>query len=89
MARHFPWTMSSTSCHFPSELLRALDALDIVGETDTAPARRALLGLLAAYKQNRLVGEHLRRLVHRLGNKDRDLTRRAFLVFRIRRIGRH
>lgn len=41
-----------------SELLRALYALDVFGETDAAPARRALRGLLAAYEQNRLAGEH-------------------------------
>jgi hypothetical protein len=41
-----------------SELLRALYALDIFGETDMTPARRALQGLLAAYEQNRLAGEH-------------------------------
>lgn len=35
-----------------------MDALDICGETDTAPARQALPGLLAAYEQNRLAGEH-------------------------------
>lgn len=41
-----------------SELLRALYALDILGETDAAPARRALRGLLAAYERDRLSGEH-------------------------------
>jgi len=38
-----------------SELLRALEAL---GEGETAAVRRALRGLLAAYEQNRLAGEH-------------------------------
>lgn len=42
----------------PSELLRALYALDILGETDATPARRALRGLLIAYERNRLAGEH-------------------------------
>lgn len=42
----------------PSELLRSLYNLDILGETDTAPARRALQGLLAAYERGRLAGEH-------------------------------
>lgn len=41
-----------------SELLRALYALDILGETDAAPARRALRGLLAAYERNRQASEH-------------------------------
>ncbi len=41
-----------------SELLRALYNLDIHGETDATPSRRALRGLLAAYEQNRLAGEH-------------------------------
>ncbi len=41
-----------------SELLRSLYALDILGETDTTPARRALQGLLTAYERNRLAGEH-------------------------------
>ncbi len=41
-----------------SELLRALYTLDIFGETDAAPTRRALQGLLAAYDRNRLAGEH-------------------------------
>ena len=38
-----------------SELLRALEALR---ERDAAAVRRALLGLLTAYEQNRLAGEH-------------------------------
>ncbi len=42
----------------PSELLRALYSLDILGETNTAPARRALQGLLAAYNRGRRTGEH-------------------------------
>lgn len=41
-----------------SELLRALYNLDILGETDATPARRALRGLLAAYDRSRLAGEH-------------------------------
>jgi len=41
-----------------SELLQALYTLDLFGETDAAPARRALQGLLASYDRNRLAGEH-------------------------------
>ena len=42
-----------------SELLRALYTLDVLNEgSAAAPARRALRGLLAAYEQNRLAGEH-------------------------------
>lgn len=41
-----------------SELLRALDALDVVGEVDPSPAHRALIGLLAAYETQRHAGEH-------------------------------
>lgn len=41
-----------------SELLQALYALDLFGETDAVPARRALQGLLASYDQSRLAGEH-------------------------------
>lgn len=40
----------------PSELLRALYTLDVLGETETA--RRALQSLLTAYEQDRLAGEH-------------------------------
>lgn len=41
-----------------SELLRALYSLDILGEVDPAPARRALEGLLIAYEGQRRTGEH-------------------------------
>ena len=41
-----------------SELLRSLYSLDVLGEVDPAPARRALTGLLAAYETQRLLGEH-------------------------------
>ncbi len=41
-----------------SELLRALYTLDVLGEVDPAPVRRALRGLLAAYEERRLSGEH-------------------------------
>jgi hypothetical protein len=41
-----------------SELLRALDALDVAGEIDPSPARRALRGLLNAYEMQRRAGEH-------------------------------
>ena len=41
-----------------SELLRALDALDISSDIDPSPARRALIGLLAAYETQRRAGEH-------------------------------
>jgi hypothetical protein len=41
-----------------SELLRALDALDVSGEINPSPARRALIGLLVAYETQRHAGEH-------------------------------
>jgi hypothetical protein len=41
-----------------SELLRALYSLDVLGEVQAAPARRALVGLLVAYEEGRQVGEH-------------------------------
>ncbi len=41
-----------------SELLRSLYSLDVLGEVDPAPARRALSGLLAAYETQRRLGEH-------------------------------
>ena len=41
-----------------SELLRSLYALDVLGEVDPAPARRALAGLLDAYEIQRRRGEH-------------------------------
>ena len=42
----------------PSELLRALEALDVYGEVDPTAARRALTGLLVAYEAQRRGGEH-------------------------------
>lgn len=41
-----------------SELLQALEGLDIHGEVDATPARRALEGLLTAYEARRQAGEH-------------------------------
>ena len=41
-----------------SELLRSLYSLDVLGEVDPAPARRALSGLLSAYETQRRLGEH-------------------------------
>ena len=41
-----------------SELLRSLYALDVLGETDPAPALRALAGLLDAYETQRRLAEH-------------------------------
>ncbi len=41
-----------------SELLRALYSLDVFGEVDASPARRALMGLLVAYEMQRRAGEH-------------------------------
>lgn len=41
-----------------SELLRALDALDVAGAVDPLPARRALIGLLIAYEMQRRAGAH-------------------------------
>lgn len=41
-----------------SELLRSLYALDVLGEADPTPARRALAGLLDAYETQRHLGEH-------------------------------
>lgn len=41
-----------------SELLRSLYTLDVLGESDPAPARRALVGLLDAYETQRRLGEH-------------------------------
>ena len=41
-----------------SELLRSLYALDVLGESDPTPARRALAGLLNAYETQRRLGEH-------------------------------
>ena len=41
-----------------SELLRSLYALDVLGEVDPTPARRALTGLLDAYETQRYLGEH-------------------------------
>ena len=41
-----------------SELLRSLYALDVPGESDPAPARRAMVGLLDAYETQRRLGEH-------------------------------
>ena len=41
-----------------SELLRSLYALDVLGEVDPTPARRALVGLLDAYETQRRLGEH-------------------------------
>ena len=42
----------------PSELLRALEALDVHAAVDPAAARRALAGLLVAYEERRHGGEH-------------------------------
>jgi hypothetical protein len=42
----------------PSELSSALYTLDVFGEVDPSPARRALRGLLVAYERRRLAGEH-------------------------------
>lgn len=41
-----------------SELLRSLYVLDVLGEVDPTPARRALAGLLDAYETQRRLGEH-------------------------------
>ena len=41
-----------------SELLRSLYTLDVLGEVDPAPARRALAGLLDAHETQRRLGEH-------------------------------
>lgn len=41
-----------------SELLRSLYSLDVLGEVDPAPARRALAGLLSAYETRRRLGMH-------------------------------
>ena len=41
-----------------SELLRSLYSLDVLGEVDPTPARRALAGLLDAYETQRRLGEH-------------------------------
>ena len=41
-----------------SELLRSLYTLDVLGELDPTPARRALAGLLDAYETQRRLGEH-------------------------------
>ena len=41
-----------------SELLRSLYSLDVLGESDPTPARRALAGLLDAYETQRRLGEH-------------------------------
>ena len=41
-----------------SELLRALYSLDVSGQGDASPARRALIGLLVAYEMQRRAGEH-------------------------------
>jgi hypothetical protein len=42
----------------PTEVLRALYTLDVLGERDPTPARRALAGLLTAYEERRRTGEH-------------------------------
>ena len=49
-----------------SELLRSLYTLDVLGEVDPAPARRALAGLLEAYETQRQLGEHDGPLVDRI-----------------------
>ena len=41
-----------------SELLRSLYSLDVLGEVDPAPARRALTGLLEAYETQRRFDGH-------------------------------
>ena len=41
-----------------SELLRSLYSLDVLGQLDPSPARRALAGLLHAYETRRRLGEH-------------------------------
>ena len=41
-----------------SELLRSLYSLDVLGELDPTPARRALAGLLEAYETQRRVDGH-------------------------------
>ena len=41
-----------------SELLRSLYTLDVLGEVDPAPARRALTGLLEAYERQRRFDWH-------------------------------
>ena len=41
-----------------SELLRSLYSLDVLGEVDPIPARRALVGLLGTYETRRRLGEH-------------------------------
>lgn len=41
-----------------SELLRSLYTLDVLGEVDPAPARRALAGLLEAYETQRRSNGH-------------------------------
>lgn len=41
-----------------SELLRSLYSLDVLGEVDLTPVRRALAGLLEAYETQRRLGEH-------------------------------
>lgn len=42
----------------PSEILLALEALDVFGEVNSTPSRRALTGLLVAYETRRHAGEH-------------------------------
>lgn len=41
-----------------SELLRSLYSLDVLGEVDSSPARRALAGLLGAYETQRRLRLH-------------------------------
>ena len=42
----------------PTEVLRALYSLDVLGDHDPTPARRALRGLLLAYEERRQAGKH-------------------------------
>ena len=49
-----------------SELLRSLYSLDVLGEVDANPARRALAGLLKAYESRRRLGFHNGALLDRV-----------------------
>ena len=49
-----------------SELLRSLYSLDVLGEVEPTPARRALAGLLDAYEAQRRLGEHDGPPLHRI-----------------------
>ena len=49
-----------------SELLRSLYALDVLGDVDPTPARRALAGLLEAYETQRRFDAHNGPRLHRI-----------------------